>query len=120
MLSFPSITRLFLLWVAASLTSSAQSSLTQALQPVTPASTPSGPTDPLGRTTPSNSITGFLKAATAGDYSIAAQYLQMSAAHRQSEGAHTAAELKMARRANRHNVGIAVSITRIVAVPRGE
>ena len=94
MLSFPSITRLFLLWVAASLTSSAQSSLTQALQPVTPASTPSGPTDPLGRTTPSNSITGFLKAATAGDYSIAAQYLQMSAAHRQSEGEHTAAELK--------------------------
>jgi MscS family membrane protein len=50
--------------------------------------------DPLGRNTPSNSVLGFLKAATAGDYNIAAQYLQMSAARRQSEGEQTATKLK--------------------------
>ncbi len=37
---------------------------------------------------------GFLKAATAGDYNIAAQYLQMSAARRQAEGEQTAEKLK--------------------------
>jgi MscS family membrane protein len=54
------------------------------------------PNDPLGRNTPSNSVLGFLKAATAGDYSIAAQYLQMSPARRQSEGEQTAIKLKYA------------------------
>jgi MscS family membrane protein len=52
------------------------------------------PSDPLGRTTPSNAVLGFLKAAQAGDYSIAAQYLQMSPARRQSEGEQTASKLK--------------------------
>lgn len=68
-------------------------SITQALQP---SSSPAAntPTDPLGRNTPSNSVLGFLKVATSGDYSIAAQYLQMSAAHRQSEGEQTADKLK--------------------------
>jgi len=50
--------------------------------------------DPLGRTSPSNAVLGFLKAAQAGDYSIAAQYLQMSPARRQSEGEQTASKLK--------------------------
>ena len=67
-------------------------SLTQALQP-SPPGTANAPTDPLGRNTPSNSVLGFLKAATAGDYSIAAQYLQMSAARRQSEGEQIARQL---------------------------
>ncbi len=80
-----------LLWIFASVPSSAQSAITQALQPAAPASAQA---DPLGRNTPSNSILGFLKAAQAGDYSIAAQYLQMSPARRQSEGEQIAEKLK--------------------------
>jgi MscS family membrane protein len=57
-------------------------------------STAPAPTDPLGRTTPSSAVLGFLKAAQAGDYNIAAQYLQMSAARRQAEGDQTATKLK--------------------------
>src|SRR5579871_1539952 len=56
-------------------------------------STP-GATDPLNRTTPSGSVLGFLQAAQSGDYSIAAQYLQLSAARRQSEGDQLARQLK--------------------------
>jgi MscS family membrane protein len=58
----------------------------------TTSSTPS-PSDPLGRTTPSGSVIGFLQAAQSGNYSIAAQYLQMSAARRQSEGEQIASQL---------------------------
>ena len=72
---------------------SAQTTLTQALQPSSAASA-NGTTDPLGRNTPSNSVLGFLKAATTGDYSIAAQYLQMNPADRQAEGDQTANKLK--------------------------
>jgi MscS family membrane protein len=72
---------------------SAQAALTQALQPGPPA-TSNGATDPLGRNTPSNAILGFLRAAQDGDYSIAAQYLQMSPARRQTEGERTASRLK--------------------------
>ena len=54
----------------------------------------SAPSDPLGRTTPSSAVLGFLKAAQAGDYNIAAQYLQISAARRQEEGEQTATKLK--------------------------
>jgi len=62
----------------------------------TPASTPAKtPTDPLSRTTPSSSILAFLQAAQSGNYTLAAQYLQMSAAHRQSEGEQVASELKI-------------------------
>jgi MscS family membrane protein len=52
------------------------------------------PVDPLNRTTPSGSVLGFLQAAQSGDYSIAAQYLQMSPARRQAEGEHIATQLK--------------------------
>src|SRR5215472_15949576 len=55
----------------------------------------SAPTDPLGRTTPSSAVLGFLKAAQAGDYNIAAQYLQISGARRQEEGEQTATKLKL-------------------------
>ena len=57
-------------------------------------STSSAPTDPLGRTTPSTAVLGFLKAAQDGTYSVAAQYLQMSPARRQIEGEQTASKLK--------------------------
>lgn len=58
----------------------------------TPANTP---VDPLGRTTPSGTMLGFLQAAQSGDYGIAAQYLQMSPARRQSEGQQLAMKLKV-------------------------
>jgi MscS family membrane protein len=93
MVSFRKISIVCILCVAAWTFSAAQSTLTQALQPA-PASGSIVLIDPLGRNTPSNSVLGFLKAATAGDYNIAAQYLQMSAARRQSEGEQTAIKLK--------------------------
>jgi MscS family membrane protein len=53
-----------------------------------------GATDPLNRTTPSGSVLGFLQAAQSGNYSIAAQYLQMTSARRQAEGEQIAIQLK--------------------------
>jgi MscS family membrane protein len=84
---------LFLTFIAAlPLTPQAQSI---SLQPSSSATnTASAATDPLGRTTPSSAVLGFLKAAQDGNYSIAAQYLQMSPARRQSEGEQTARKLK--------------------------
>jgi MscS family membrane protein len=52
------------------------------------------PVDPLNRATPSGSVLGFLQAAQSGEYGIASQYLQMSAAHRQVEGEEIATQLK--------------------------
>ena len=86
------------LWIAlccaASLPSVAQSAITQVLQAATPTNAPAA-TDPLGRTTPSSAVLGFLKAAQDGNSAIAAQYLQLSAARRQSEGEQTATKLKL-------------------------
>lgn len=73
----------------------AQSSLTSLLPSSTPAgSSTATPTDPLNRSTPSSSVLGFLQNAQSGDYTIAAQYLQMSPARRQSEGEEIAMQLK--------------------------
>jgi len=81
--------------LAACLPSVAQGALGQLLQTPAPAATPSKtPTDPLGRDTPYGTIFGFLQAAQSGDYSIAAQYLQMNPSRRQTEGATMAANLK--------------------------
>jgi len=63
----------------------AQSPLSQLLQSSS-ASTPSKPSDALGRDTPYGTVYGFLQAAESGNYSLAAQYLQMSPARRRSEG----------------------------------
>jgi MscS family membrane protein len=93
MVSFRKISIVCMLCVAACAFSAAQAPLTQALQPAPPSGSIVS-VDPLGRNTPSNSVLGFLKAATAGDYSIAAQYLQMGAARRQSEGEQDATKLK--------------------------
>jgi MscS family membrane protein len=92
MASFRKISIGFILCVAAC-TFSGPQTLAQASQSA-PASGSIVVIDPLGRNTPSNSVLGFLKAATSGDYNIAAQYLQMSAARRQSEGEQTATKLK--------------------------
>ena len=77
--------------------SSAQSPLSQVLPSSTATTTSPAattPTDPLNRTTPSGCGLGFLQAAQSGDYSIAAQYLQMSASRRQAEGEELATQLK--------------------------
>jgi len=71
----------------------AQAQITGVLPSPTPANTPSTPTDPLGRTTPSGSILGFLGAAQSGNYSTAADYLQLNAARRQAEGEKIASQL---------------------------
>src|SRR6202162_1134841 len=51
--------------------------------------------DPLGRNTPSGTLYGFLQAAQSGNYSIAAQYLQLSAAKRLTQGEDLASKLKL-------------------------
>jgi MscS family membrane protein len=51
--------------------------------------------DSLGRDTPSGTVVGFLQAAQAGNYKVAADYLQMSAARRQSQGPELATKLKV-------------------------
>ena len=82
--------------VAACLPLCAQSPLTQLLQGSSTAAPPSKTSDQLGRDTPYGAVYGFLQAAQGGDYSIAAQYLQMSAAHRQSDGDALAMKLYVA------------------------
>ncbi len=57
--------------------------------------TSSSQSDPLDRTTPSNSILAFLQAVQSGNTTLAAQYLQMSTAHRQSQGEQLAVQLKL-------------------------
>ncbi len=81
--------------LAACLTSTGVA-FTQALPLSPPAKTAANaPVDPLGRTTPSGTMLGFLQAAQAGDYGIAAQFLQMSPVRRQSEGEQMATKLKV-------------------------
>jgi MscS family membrane protein len=77
---------LLVLALAACLPLSAQSPLGQILQGSPATGTPAKPSDQLGRDTPYGTVYGFLQAAQPGNYSIAAQYLQMSPARRQSEG----------------------------------
>jgi MscS family membrane protein len=81
---------LLLLLLCAGVARPAFCQITQLPAPATAAP----PTDPLNRTTPSGSILGFLQAAQSGNYTIAAQYLQMSPARRQTEGEQFATELK--------------------------
>jgi len=59
------------------------------------AATPSPQPDPFGRETPSGTLFGFLQAAQAGNNATAAQYLQLSAARRQSQGEELASKLKL-------------------------
>jgi len=82
--------------LAASTPLPAQSALGQLLQPNSSSTTATkSPSDPLGRGTPYGTVFGFLEAAQAGNYAIADQYLQMSAARRQSEGEALAQKLKV-------------------------
>ncbi len=81
--------------LALSLPASAQSALSQILEPSSPASSSKTPTDQFGRDTPYGTVFGFLQAAQAGNYSIAAQYLQMSNARRETDGDTLAMKLKV-------------------------
>jgi MscS family membrane protein len=61
-----------------------------------PPKTPSAAqADPLGRQTPNGTLFGFLQAVQAGNYPTAAQYLQMSPAHREAQGKQVATQLKV-------------------------
>src|SRR5258708_39057273 len=51
--------------------------------------------DPLERETPSGTVLGFLQAAQFGNYKTASDYLQISAARRQSQGPDLAEKLKV-------------------------
>jgi len=51
--------------------------------------------DPLGRATPSGAVLGFLQAEQNGNDVAAADYLQMSATRRQSQGPELAGKLKV-------------------------
>src|ERR1700730_13395158 len=82
---------LLLLSLTAALPSRAQ--LGSVLQSSSAPSAPASSNDPLGRSTPQSTVLGFLHAAQSGDYSIAAQYLQMSPARRQAEGEQLATKL---------------------------
>jgi MscS family membrane protein len=93
MSSFPKTSLLLILFLFATLPLTAQSPLSGVLPSSSTTTTTTSPSDPLGRTTPSSSVIGFLQAAQSGNYSIAAQYLQMSAARRQSEGEQIASQL---------------------------
>ena len=70
---------------------SVSSLLQSGTRPQTP--TPAS-ADALGRETPSGTVYGFLQAAESGNYKAAADYLQMAAARRQSQGADLAEKLK--------------------------
>ena len=95
MSSFSKAISFLALSLAAGLALWAQSPLTQILQPSTTASTSlKTSADQLGRDTPYGTVFGFLQYAEKGDYSLAAQYLQMSAARRQTEGETLAENLK--------------------------
>jgi len=100
------------------LSPAADAQLTGVLPSSTPAGNTSSPTDPLGRATPSGSIIGFLTAAQSGNYSIAADYLQMNAARRQAEGEQLANELNGAMYAKNICSGRVGSFTQAEGTPQ--
>jgi MscS family membrane protein len=79
-------------FVAISVATAGQLLPTQPAPATAPANQPAA--DPLGRTTPSGTVYGFLQAAQSGNYSIAAQYLQMTGAKRAAQGQELAVKLK--------------------------
>ncbi|MGA3301199.1 MAG: mechanosensitive ion channel family protein [Candidatus Acidiferrales bacterium] len=85
---------LLALSLCTSIPAGAQAALSNLLQSSTSTTTTTTPSDPLGRTTPSGAVLGFLHAAQSGDYGIAAQYLQMNPARRLAEGQQLSSQLK--------------------------
>jgi MscS family membrane protein len=83
------------LFVVLSLPALAQTTLSQLLPGTSTESAkePPAPTDPLGRQTPNGTFFGFLQAAQLGKYDVAAQYLQLSPARRQTQGEELSQQL---------------------------
>jgi MscS family membrane protein len=110
---------LFILVVSLSVQSLAAQTLVaqlnNLLKPTAPSTSASSSSDPLGRTTPSGTVLGFLQVAQGGNERVAADYLQMSAARRQSQGPEMAGKLKVLM--DRAFVG---SIRRISTRPDGD
>ena len=107
---------IFVVWLSVQ-TLAAQTLVAQLnnlLKPSAPAASASS-SDPLGRTTPSGTVLGFLQVAQDGNEKLAADYLQMSAARRQSQGPDMAGKLKILM--DRAFVG---SIRRISTRPDGD
>ena len=92
------IAKRFLAFAAALLLVSCSSILSSAqlLQQLSksPAASADKQQDSLGRDTPSGAVFGFLQAAQARNYSLAAQYLQLQANRRQAQGIEIATQLK--------------------------
>ncbi|HYW39331.1 MAG TPA: mechanosensitive ion channel family protein [Terriglobales bacterium] len=85
---------LLVLVVSLSLHGLMAQSVTSLLPGGAPAQAPTpASADLLGRDTPSGTVLGFLKTAQDGNYKAAADYLQMSAARRQSQGPDLAEKL---------------------------
>jgi MscS family membrane protein len=87
---------LFALCLVLSATGWGQKSLSQMLQASgePPKASEGSPTDPLGRQTPNGTLFGFLEAVQAGNFPMAAQYLQLSPARRAEKGEQLATQLK--------------------------
>jgi MscS family membrane protein len=105
---------LLVLILALSLPGLAAQSVSTVLKGASSAPVTSAQTDPLGRDTPSGTVVGFLQAEQNGNEKAAAEYLQMSAARRQSQGVDLAGKLKVLM--DRAFVG---SLRRISTVPEG-
>ncbi|MGB9197200.1 MAG: mechanosensitive ion channel domain-containing protein [Terriglobales bacterium] len=85
---------IFLLFVATAFPLAAQS-VTGLFTGANAKSTSSASADQLGRSNPSGTVLGFLQTAQSGNYQAAADYLQMSTARRQAQGADLATKLKV-------------------------
>ena len=86
---------LFVLFVSISLPGLLAQSVSSLLKGGAPAQPPASTSaDPLRRDTPSGTVVGFLEATQAGNLKTAADYLQMSSVHRQSQGPELAEKLK--------------------------
>jgi MscS family membrane protein len=115
MMANPQRLLLFVTCLTLCLPAAGQGSLTQQiLNPAGQAAKENAPADQLGRETPSGSVFGFLHAAQDGNYSTAAQYLQMSSSKRQTDGEGLARKLKVV--VDRTFVG---SLARISDQPEG-
>ncbi len=86
---------IFVLALAASTAALAAQSVTGLLTGNQAKTSATAQADSLGRSTPSGTVLGFLQTAQSGDYRAAADYLQMSVARRQSQGAELASKLKV-------------------------
>ena len=62
--------------------------------------------DPLGRSTPSGTVFGFLQACQSANYKTAAHYLHLTPSRRQSQGHELASELKALIDASGSNVSL--------------